>query len=837
MTEAESLAAIEEVLQHLEAVSFVAHRDAKEVLPSLVPFGAAEQLHWLEVARALFFHDRDAGKAFMRNTVATVGKTGALRVWVDQALSFTEWRGSWKALEAFMEQVGDVYRSWGADAEVSWYALGHIWLGRHLDSGTAYFRTPFRELGGGAGIDGVRQLLEPAEALFRERRLALGSYIGGALRVRKLIGVQGVEQWARRGADILQAGRQRGEAYFRLESEESLAMLLASMPGWRLREHARLLRLFAYAWFGEDLALEDAGWSPDQGRPMIETDGRRLFLPVVLGDREEALLAVVHTAGHLHFDTYAADHVAALFREVGMTHPPLDAEQRITWRPLFARYGEDLLRFQLIFDLCEDLRVDAAIDRLVPGHLRRLWLRAQREPRPEGPAGAYFDAALATLSGALGATPLDERLRPLLGPEATIVDAFRIANRLYPETRLPPLTLAERSAAFLPGRAPNAARPVYPRPRGGTREDFEFGYGVEAEQEQHEHSKAQDIPQDAAGSDPDFDIPPEDTAGAGGRVGVGIPQPASVFGAGHGHQQRRDGWAYREWDYRDQSFKLDWAWVQERELDERDAARGERILAENANVLKRLRKALQMQRPNRMAPLRRQMEGDELDLEATIEYVTERRAGRSPRPQVYKRRSVHTRDTAVLLLADISTSIMANVKEGSGKVVDRLRAGVMLFAEAIDAVGDSCAIAGFASKYRDNVSFYHIKDFDEPLTPQVRATIAGLSGRLATRMGAAIRHALTRFHDSSAARRMLLILSDGRPADYDDGGDVRYLHEDTRMAVKEALDAGVHPFCITLDPSGSEYLPGIFGPGHYLVLDNVDELPKRLPEVYLRLRR
>ena len=115
--------------------------------------------------------------------------------------------------------------------------------------------------------------------------------------------------------------------------------------------------------------------------------------------------------------------------------------------------------------------------------------------------------------------------------------------------------------------------------------------------------------------------------------------------------------------------------------------------------------------------------------------------------------------------------------------------------------------------------------------------LGGLSGRLATRMGAAIRHACVRFGESAATRRLLLILSDGRPADYDDGGDERYLHEDTRMAVKEAADQGIHVFCITLDALGSAYLERIFGRGHFLVIDRLDDLPRRLPQVYLRLRR
>jgi nitric oxide reductase activation protein len=119
----------------------------------------------------------------------------------------------------------------------------------------------------------------------------------------------------------------------------------------------------------------------------------------------------------------------------------------------------------------------------------------------------------------------------------------------------------------------------------------------------------------------------------------------------------------------------------------------------------------------------------------------------------------------------------------------------------------------------------------------VRATVGGLSGRLATRMGAAIRHAVHRFEGVQTPRRLLLLLSDGRPEDYDDGGDRRYLHEDTRMAVKEAVNAGVHPFCITVDTLANQYLPQIFGRGHYLVLDDVGSLPAKLPEIYLRLRR
>ncbi|MFO8004509.1 nitric oxide reductase activation protein NorD, partial [Thioalkalivibrio sp.] len=344
---------------------------------------------------------------------------------------------------------------------------------------------------------------------------------------------------------------------------------------------------------------------------------------------------------------------------------------------------------------------------------------------------------------------------------------------------------------------------------------------------------------EGAQKDPDADIqmPREETSGSGGRIGVGIPAPAQVAKRGVAWQPRSGGIPYPEWDYREQRMISDWVNLNERILDEQDPDRAREILAGHAATLKRLTRGLEMQRPMRMAPLRRQMDGDELDTEAVIDFIADKRAGLSPKAFIYRRRAVRHRDTAVLLLADMSTSIMARHPGGEGKIVERVRSGLMLFAEAIDRIGDPCAISGFASKQRDQVHYYWLKDFAEPLDDVVRGRIAGISGRLASRMGAAIRHSVRAMQRVSSQHRLLLILSDGRPADYDDGGDPRYLHEDTRMAMKEALDAGIHPFCMTLDPSGEEYLPAIFGPGHYTIIDHVDELPRRLPEIYLRLRR
>lgn len=831
-------------------MSFVAHRDALVVLPVIEAHGEAVALAWLGACRALILHDRDAGRAFLHGSAAAEEASEEVLPWTRQALAFLEWSGSWKAAEGFMENLPRAYAVLGHAGEARWAEIGLNWCARHLESGAGYFRTAVDELAGGQGITGIEHLARTAEDLFEQRRLALSTFLPGAIRVRHLLGADAVLPWALRGADVMQMGRLRGEAYFRLESEESLHLLMERLPGYRLPEHQRLLQFLVAAWFGEGIGLKEGGWSAERGRAFVETDGRDLYLPAAMAEREEAVLGVLHVAGHLVFGSYRRDHIEALFREAGAESPEspeVSKDQAISWQPLFARFGEDALRFTLLFDLCEDLRVDWCIRRVIPNHLTRMLEVAESHPPPAAPARAYYELALQSLRWAAGlasapALPGEEGAEDgtrewltLLADDASTLDAFRIALGLYRRGALPSISTPEEwREAYLPGRSPNMARAVYLRER-----PQEMGRQRRGDEEEDrpagdsENAPAPQAPDQAQGGESGEEAAAEADARAG--VGVGGRQSVRVRSPGQPLHER--GFPYPEWDYREGRYKRNWAWVQERRLTESNPGEAMRLAHLHAGALTRLKKAIQAQKPTRQAPLKRQFDGDDIDLDAAVAFVAEKAAGLSPLANLYRRREVRQRDAAVILLADLSTSVMQQLPEGQGRVVERIRAGLLLFAESLEGVGDAYSIAGFSSKYRDSVSYYPIKDFDEPYTEQTKALIGGLSGRLATRMGAAVRHALTRFRAAPARRRLLLILSDGRPEDYDDGGDLRYLHEDTRMAVKEAGDQGVHAFCITVDAAGAEYLPRIFGVGHYLVLDDVNSLPRKLPEIYLRLRK
>ena len=833
-------AAVDQALENLSALSFVAQREVGDALPALRHHGDEVVLAWLDAVRQLFVHDREAGKAFVRGSREAEKISETVLPWTRQALQFVQWPGSVAAVDGFMKNLPRAFGTLGHAGERRWAEIGFTWYARHGDSGRVYFATPVLDLACRQGVTGIEHLCEPLEELYESRKLLLTTCLGGALRVRSLLGAQAVLPWALRGADIMQSGRARGEAYFRLESEESLSVLLDHLPGFRMNERNRLLSLLLEIWFERPFELKESTWSPDKGRPFVETDGRSVFIPAVMPDRDEAILAVLHAAGHQLFGSFERGPLVQIFSEVGAELPK---SGQVAWAPLFARYGDDVPRFQLLFDACEDLRVDARIQQHVPNYLARLYATgvSYRLRPPE--ALPYYDMALAMVDGAIqvmrGApTTLDARLRPLLEGAATIADAFRIANELYGETTLAPVTDTEiYQGAYLPGRAPNAARSAHAQ--------------TEQEQPQQTQAGADGEKQESDDGD-EGDNEEEQNADSGGEQSGEREKMVASDGTSAGSSkmslQRKEtqeqggqssdkGKPYPEWDYREGRYKRNWSWVQEKPLAESNLAEANRLTTQYALALKRLKKAIQSQKPTRLAPKVRQFDGDDIDLNAVVGYVAEQRGGMSPQPAIYRRREIKQRDVSVTLLADMSTSIMQHLPEGGGRLVDRIRAGVLLFAESMEEVGDAYSIAGFCSKYRDNVSYYTIKDFNQPFTTEIKSVIGGMSGRLATRMGAAIRHATARFSGVESRRRLLLILSDGRPEDYDDGGDRRYLHEDTRMAVKEAMAAGVHPFCITVDTMANQYLPQIFGRGHYLVLDHINSLPNKLPEIYLRLRR
>ena len=179
---------------------------------------------------------------------------------------------------------------------------------------------------------------------------------------------------------------------------------------------------------------------------------------------------------------------------------------------------------------------------------------------------------------------------------------------------------------------------------------------------------------------------------------------------------------------------------------------------------------------------------------------------------------------ACLLLADISLSTESWLGD-AGQVIQVIRDSLLLFAEALTACGDAFGLYGFSSIRREEVRYLLLKDFAERYDDACRGRILALRPGYYTRLGAAIRHSSRILLEQAAQRRVLLILSDGKPNDLDHY-EGRYGVEDTRQAVLEARRAGLIPFCVTVDREAGDYLPHLFGAQGCVVVRDANELPR-----------
>ncbi len=321
----------------------------------------------------------------------------------------------------------------------------------------------------------------------------------------------------------------------------------------------------------------------------------------------------------------------------------------------------------------------------------------------------------------------------------------------------------------------------------------------------------------------------------------GIPPEALVpAGPGPYHVSARDGedsgcrtdapegaWLYPEWDHRRGDYRKQWCALREEAVTPRYDGFVERTLARRSGLARRLRRRFEALRGGDRR-LRRQPEGDEVDLDAFVAATAGALAGAELNGGLYTRRRRVERDVAALFLVDASGSTEGWVNEAE-------RESLALLTHALEALGDRYGIYGFSGTTRSRGEVYPVKDLAEPFSPEVAARIAGLAANDYTRMGAAIRHVTDLLADVPTRTRLLVVLSDGKPDDFDGYYRGTYGIEDTRQALIEARGRGIHPFCVTLDREGLDYLPRLFGAAGFVAVTDVSQLPRKMGEMYRRL--
>ena len=733
----------------------------------------------------------------------------------------------------------------------------------------------------------VMQLTAKIAEIDAESALAAFKSSSSAL---KKVSIKQFEEWVEKGLkEVGNDSSKSRRSYFALETRASNDRLQKVQSGLPLDSIQSILRMYVEALTGREIEIAPISSIPQESRI---GDGKTIFLPAAVAefDSDEMdfklyKVLAAHGAGQIEFGTFDRDtselkEVYAELTEIYTASenerdafslggyledvrkaeralPEKDIREQAKKRrkklPKDSDYKTVLNIFpeprlaKKIFGTMENARIDHRLRQTYRGlvadlDLMQSFLRANRPyifdlPMYQVPFELLFQI---TLCG--GATDDAKQFygqvvseieavvdKYLSGPPASAVrsvaDSLMAASRIY--------TLFQNIATEQNQESESDS----------TEEETDFAYddkdssdGVVDDKSKREREKqAQDI-RDLfnAWNSLDDDGEPDELSGAEAWSQSEMPEQALEEGD--------VAYGYDEWDRDLNDYRIGWSRVIEKKVKQGDRTFVELTRSRYRGVISSIRHQFQLMKPENLTRINREIDGEDYDLNALVDFVIDRKADGKQAENIYTKRLRKQRDVAVSILLDQSSSTARTITRNplqpythpGRRIIEIEKEGLVLMSEALEAVGDVYSIYGFTSEGRRNVKFYVVKDFAEKYSADVEKRIGGVTFQNNTRLGAAIRHASAKLLKQEARTKLLIILTDGRPYDHD-YGDARYAREDVREALTEAKSSGVTPFCITIDRESEAELKDLYGNIGYTIIDDVLSLPERMPNIYRRL--
>jgi hypothetical protein len=624
--------------------------------------------------------------------------------------------------------------------------------------------------------------------------------------------LSGLRRWANFGAQAYRRDFENLTAYFNLESQDSLAVLQKERRGVLFIDVQRKLNFYLRALWGRDFFLRPTGADYTDFRPYI--DKLIFYMPDAVDD--------VGDIPGLELYRATAAHMAA---HLSYTKAAISAEQLSPAQMFFIGF-------------MEDARVEYKAMSAFPG-LRKLWrslLQCDYEGEVEHPTMLVLEhLALMLMDKNVSTDDREliafvEKFHDQIGERQDDTQfSWHMGMELFhvfsSRREVPSLRILQRIR--IPYRDDN--RFVWEF------EEFDWDRGIEyvaASQRQVRRTvsaieMANEVDCEFAGDDaqeiwtcPTEFFPYEDE-------GVSYNEM-------WGKEPISDPFHYHEWDYQIQLHRPDWVTVYERRQPKGDPEAIENILLEYKPIAFRIKQIIDLLSPEGVQRVRNMEDGDEIDINAAVDAMVSIRMGEQPNPRITMRNVLKNRDLSVVVLMDLSESTNEKVQGADKTVLQLTREAATLVSTAINGIGDPFALHGFASDGRHDVQYYRFKDFNQHFDDDAKSRLAGMQGGLSTRMGAAMRHAGQHLLKQPERRKLLLLVTDGEPADIDER-DPQHLRHDTKKAVEELYSKGILTYCLTLDPNADSYVKRIFGANNYTVIDHVQRLPEQLPLLFANL--
>jgi nitric oxide reductase NorD protein len=627
--------------------------------------------------------------------------------------------------------------------------------------------------------------------------------------------LSGLRRWAHFGAQAYRRDYNNLTAYFNLESADSRAMLQKERRGVLFIKTQRKLNFYLRALWARDFFLRPTGADFADFRPYIEY--RIFHLPDAVDDYGDVSGLELYRATAAHM----ASHM-------------MYSSQSIS--------AEELSPAQMFFiGLFEDARVEYKAVLEFPG-LKKLWgsimgvVSEEQAEHPSMPILVHFSKMLLDSSVSSDDAELNALVKKFHDEIEVRQDdnsfswhmGLEVFNLFSSRKEVPSLRILER--IDIPYRDDN--RYVWELEECNWEVDNEY---VPASQSQVRRQvsvmeMANEVDCELAGDDAQEIwtcstelFPYEDDL-----------ENTKSFNEMWGKEPVSDPFHYQEWDYQIQLHRPDWATVYERRQPRGHVEDIQAIIDQYKPVAHRIKQIIDLLTPEGVQRVRNMEDGDEVDINAAIDAMVAIRMGEQPNTRITMRNVLKNRDLSVVLLLDLSESTNETLNGSDKTVLQLTREAATLVATAIEGIGDPFAIHGFASDGRHDVQYYRFKDFNQHFDDDTKSRIAGMKGGLSTRMGAALRHAGHHLLKQQEKRKLVLLVTDGEPADIDER-DPQHLRHDSKKAVEELYSQGVLTYCLTLDPNADDYVKRIFGANNYTVIDHVDRLPEQLPMLFASL--
>ncbi|SLN44654.1 von Willebrand factor type A domain protein [Roseovarius litorisediminis] len=288
---------------------------------------------------------------------------------------------------------------------------------------------------------------------------------------------------------------------------------------------------------------------------------------------------------------------------------------------------------------------------------------------------------------------------------------------------------------------------------------------------------------------------------------------------------------YPEWDVRSGAYLPDHVRVLRSIAEPGDTVPSFREDPRAMRRIRQVKRQFEALRPGRVSTPGH-LDGDELDMESAVRAHVDIMANGVGSNRIWRQTRPVARDLAVSILLDVSRSTESAVTGRA--VIDIEREALAALSWGLDGCGDDFAIHAFSSLKRNRVYIQECKAFGEPMSTRIEDRIGALRPGFYTRLGAAIRHASADLSKQGKKRRLLLVITDGKPNDLDHY-EGRHGIEDTAMAVREARRAGHSVFGVTIDRQAKSWFPRLFGRGGFHVIPNPEKLTEALPLIYREL--